>query len=163
MKFLEMDLEEIIFNADKELLAERGLRVYGTLYRQLRIGNYGIADLVTINRPRYIEHMQAHVDPWFITVYELKKDKAGMSAFLQAVGYAKGIKRYLESRGIKEIEIKIVLIGSRVDEKSTLVYLPTLIQETGYGAFLEFYTYRYELNGIFFKDAYGYKLANEGF
>ncbi len=40
MKFLEKDLEQIIYSADKELLAQRGLEINGTLIRQLRIGNY---------------------------------------------------------------------------------------------------------------------------
>ena len=54
MKFLEKDLEEIIFETSNKELNERGLFVYGKKYRQLRIGNYGVADLVVVDRtPNY--------------------------------------------------------------------------------------------------------------
>ena len=50
MKFLEKDLEEIIWDAYKNdklsLINNRGLFINGLIKRQLRIGNYGIADLV---------------------------------------------------------------------------------------------------------------------
>ena len=53
MNFLEKDLEEIIYNTDKEMLTERGLpyHPFETFKRQLKIGNYGIADLVSFKKP----------------------------------------------------------------------------------------------------------------
>jgi len=53
MKFLEKDLEEIIFNADMKDLPEKGLHFTGVIKRQLRIGNYGVADLVTFTKGSY--------------------------------------------------------------------------------------------------------------
>ena len=53
MKFLEKDLEQIIFESGRDSLRERGLSISGKLLRQLRIGNYGIADLVEFVRPQY--------------------------------------------------------------------------------------------------------------
>ena len=45
MTFLEKDLEQIIFETPKEKLQEKGLVIKGKLLRQIKIGNYGIADL----------------------------------------------------------------------------------------------------------------------
>jgi hypothetical protein len=46
MKFLEKDLEEIIFNSCKIKLCNRGLTLPEKIKRQVRIGNYGVADLI---------------------------------------------------------------------------------------------------------------------
>ena len=53
MKFFEKDLEEIIYLSDKDKLSDRGLYLNGKLKRQLRIGNYGVADLIEYKRPYY--------------------------------------------------------------------------------------------------------------
>ena len=114
MEFLEKDLEEIIFEADRNDLIERGLNIRGKLFRQLKIGNYGIADLVEVSRFRKDGwHEGSQIEPrLFITVYELKKDKIGISAFLQALGYLKGIRQYLRVRKPNiEFILHIVLIG----------------------------------------------------
>lgn len=165
MNFLEKDLEEIIYSADKELLAEKGLYISGILKRQLRIGNYGTADLVSFARNSHPASQK--VNPVLtITIYELKKDKVGISAFLQAIGYAKGIQSYLEKRSFKlDYEFEIVLIGRELDENSTFVYLLELLPCNYHFAtsFLLCYTYSYDLNGIKFKQEYGYSLTDEGF
>ena len=100
MNFLEKDLEQIIYEADKELLAEKGLRVNGKLLRQVRIGNYGIADLVSIRRP-YQDTFFGYQEKGLITIYELKKENISVSAFLQAIGYARGIMRWMEQHSKK--------------------------------------------------------------
>ena len=81
MKFLEKDLENIIWESDNEKLREKGLEIYGKKFRQIRIGNYGVADLITVDRRKDC------FDGNFldITVYELKKEKAGISACRTAV------------------------------------------------------------------------------
>ena len=72
MKFLEKNLEDIIWEASNEKLQERGLNISGKKLRQLRIGNYGIADLVTFDRDYYhTEYLHPFLN---ITVYELKKN-----------------------------------------------------------------------------------------
>ena len=86
MKFLEKELEQIIWESDKAQLENRGLSLYGTLYRQKPIGNYGIADIIQV------EKAYSKNKPYLIIdVLELKQEKIGISAFLQAVRYAKGI------------------------------------------------------------------------
>ena len=170
MKFLESDLEEIIYTTSSEELRKRGLQVYGKRFRQLRIGNYGIADLVTFER-LCIEVIDkkgkslATQCPCVITVYELKKDKIGISAFLQAVGYARGIHSYLKERRVNfEFKINIVLIGSKIDERSNYVYLSDLLSQNGdNGLTLKNYTYEYNFDGIKFKVKKDYKLIHEGF
>jgi len=165
MNFLEKDLEEIIYGADRELLDKKGLRIEGKLFRQLRIGNYGVADLVSVRR---ISPDTIRSGELLITVYGLKKDKIGTSAFLQAVGCAKGIDRYLSKRGIFST-IQIVLIGNEIDLNSTLCYLPDLLDTPGHlfplctSPFLVNYTYSYGINGIEFHVEERHELTNEGF
>lgn len=177
MTFLEKDLEEIIyesFNKDsgKELKA-RGLPIYGKIKRQLKIGNYGIADLVTfekdydyIQEPLYqvddvnnktagVFHTYVEPKP-IITIYELKKDKIGISAFLQAIRYAKGIKRYLNKYDTY-FEIRIVLIGKEIDISGSFPYLVDIFEN------IEFYTYKYEVDGLKFYNINGCYLIEEGF
>jgi len=170
MKFLEKNLEQIIFESyDK--LNERGLSVDGKLYRQLKIGNYGIADLVTLKKPHYFKGYKTHYCG-MITVYELKQDKIGVSAFLQALRYLNGIKSYLRKRNLDtKFSYKIVLIGSEIENDTNFVYLSNFIEdyEQGFENFyekhfyLELITYSYDFDGINFNTETGYHLKNEGF
>lgn len=162
MKFLEKDLEQIIWESDNLKLQEKGLRILGKKIRQLKIGNYGIADIVSVRK--YYEDNS--INPiLLITILELKKDSISISAFLQAIRYAKGIQRYLDERDFRHAyEIEICLCGKKIDPFSDLVYLPDLIYSNKFslgGVFL--YTYDYTLDGIEFKEHFGYRLVNEGF
>lgn len=178
MNFLEKDLEQIIYEADRELLAEKGLNIRGKLLRQVRIGNYGIADLVSIERPYYHTHFEFHCKGT-ITIYELKKENISVSAFIQAVGYAKGIMRWmeqhpknLESISLSNYNINIVLIGKNIDKNSEFIYLADLLNINDseentlsdvFNLSLEMFTYEYGFNGINFNKIENYKLSNEGF
>lgn len=159
MKFLEKDLEEIIYNATPDELHKRGLftLVNPTVKRQLKIGNYGVADLVYFKRRSHIEGFLAEPSPnLLVDVFELKKDKIGISAFLQAVGYARGIKSYLDHRGI-DSEVRITLIGREIDSSGCFVLIPSVFDN------VRFYTYDYGIDGIKFKSHNEYWLSNEGF
>lgn len=174
MKFLEKDLEQIICKTDVRKLQEKGLPLYGKLLQQVRIGTYGIADLITIERPYYNEMFKCHFKGT-ITVYELKKDKISVSAFFQAVRYIKGIQRYLEKRNhnvsLNHFNFRIRLIGGQIDFDSSLVYLADLLPDcigdyeinTEDRMFVDFYTYDMDIDGLKFTNEYGYKLANENF
>ena len=165
MEFLEKDLEEVIFNSDKGELSQRGLYLEcGKLFRQFRIGNYGIADLVHA----YFEYdcvFNDEGDPigyrkskLYINVIELKKDKIGISAFLQAVNYLKGIKRYFEKKNYSmDVDYKITLIGKSIDTSGSFCYLPDVMD------CLELYVYRYDFDGVYFDEQRKYKLTDEGF
>lgn len=182
MDFLEKDLEQIIWETDSETLEEKGLELNGRRFRQLRIGNYGIADLVTVEKRTtfspYIdkdeEKFRVENSYLLITVYELKKDKIGIGAFLQAIGYVKGIQRYLEKRGYSEnVLFKISLIGKEPDKSGNFIYLSDLIgfqmpdenpcYEWCKIVELSFYTYKISINGLNFNSEHGYKLNSEWF
>jgi hypothetical protein len=171
MNFLEKDLEQIVYDADKELLAEKGLTINGKLIRQLRIGNYGITDLVEYRRPYYCKCYES-VQKGEITVYELKQNKIGISTFLQALGYLKGIKEYLKCKNMEDnYNYSIVLIGKELDRNSTYHYLTDFLSNSSNDIDIDAdsilslhnYTYEYGLNGIEFKRQHGWRLLNNGF
>jgi len=169
MDFLEKDLETIIWESDKEKLLDRGLLgVYGTrLYRQLKIGNYGVSDLISVERSNIFEHDNSHL---IITIFELKKDKIGISAFLQAIRYCKGIKQYLEKRRIFNFKLNITLIGKETDSNGDFIYLTDLFENDssntlsfGFIDSIRFYNYKYGIDGLLFDEQRDYKLIDEGF
>ena len=169
MKFLEKDLEQIIYEADTDSLNEKGLFVTGKCYRQLRIGGYGVADLVYVDRPAYCKSAKRHMNGK-ITIIELKKDKVSVSSFFQALNYVKGIQRYLEKRRpINDhlFHFEICLIGKEVDKNSSLVYLPDifgkeLLEFDETQTIVTLYEYDYTFNGINFNSLNGYILKHEG-
>lgn len=86
MDFLEKDLEDIIYDSlinDYDCLIERGFHnsfeysyeeqnLRG--FRQLKIGNYGIADIVTVSK--LYDMQNGKLLPYLnIDIYELKKDE----------------------------------------------------------------------------------------
>ena len=174
MKFLEKDLEEIIYNtylSSPEKLRKKNLYMHGSIKRQLKIGNYGILDLLTINREYehevepfwnaekcILEYKEVITPVLVLTVYELKKEKVGISAFLQCYGYIKGLKDWFEEhKPTIKVRFESVLIGKELDTSGSFCYLPELIHE------LEVYTYSYDVDGLNFKNEVGYKLINKGF
>ena len=179
MKFLENDLEQIIWEANDEQLENAGLEFRGKRFRQLKIGNYGVADLVTAHREliyaKYLINGNPGVSDNYlvITIYELKKDKVGIGAFLQSIGYAKGISSYFRKRDFDNFVIRIVLIGSDIDMSGSFCYLPDLFclpqiyyeqspqKERIDG--IDFYSYEITLDGLKFKNESGYRLKNGGF
>lgn len=175
MSFLEKDLEEIIYCTSEERLNLAGLEIRGKKFRQLKIGNYGRADIVTVSKDyeiefEYINHTEKLANPYLnITVYELKKDNIGVAAFLQAIGYCKGIKSYLEKRGFDRFNLSICLIGKTIDLTGSLCYITDLIYKPsdsyidGYLTSCDFYTYKYTIDGLEFEQRSDYKLKDEGF
>lgn len=165
MDFLEKDLEEIVFNASNEELMKCGLWVNGKRFRQLKIGKYGVADMVTA-KIQPTEHKRKFID---ITIYELKKEKINVDTFLQCLRYAKGIIQYIEQRSNIAVHTNIVMIGKKIDLSSSLIYLTDLIYydysvfpSTGLKQIL-FYTYKYNIDGLRFVHESNYSLTNEGF
>jgi hypothetical protein len=174
MKFLEKDLEQIIFESGRDSLRERGLSISGKLLRQLRIGNYGIADLVEFVRPHYELPDRQFFVPGRITIYELKKEQIGISAFLQSLNYLKGIQRYLEIKGKEERYIvDLVIIGKELDTTGSFCFIPSLLgikndyydldSNLSEEGTISFYTYKYDIDGLKFTISSLYKLSNEGF
>lgn len=158
MTISEKELEDMIFNADNEQLGHRGLWLPKNLRRQVRIGNYGIADIVGMERP-YVEN-ETKI-PAEICIVELKKDEINIDTFIQAVRYAKGILRYFEYKKYLKPNIKIKLIGSSIQEGNGFIYLPDLINEESFS--VQLYTYKLFFDGIYFRKYLNYCLNGEGF
>ena len=141
MDFKEMTLEDIIWDNSqspegRELLEERGLLIKGNLFRQLDLGSYGRADLISFsyedNFPRIV-----------VTIYELKKGKIGIDALLQAYRYLTALKRHgIENEWV--VFYKIVLIGDSIDTKSGFTLLYNELEN------VTIYTYSYSITGIVF-------------
>jgi hypothetical protein len=174
MNFLEKDLEEIIYTSGRDVLDQRGLTINGKLLRQVKIGNYGIADLIEFTRPSYGGPANDCLCPGEITIYELKKDQIGIAAFLQSLSYAKGISEYLRKRKISDhYLIHITLIGKTVDLSGSFCFITDLLQMRSdyidkYNMFSEngeinFYTYNYDIDGLTFRLKFDYDIEPKGF
>ncbi len=156
MKFLEKNLEDILFETEHLNLQERGLHCMqgGRKFRQVRLGKYGIADLITINplirkyNPNY---------KYEITIYELKKDVIDALAFWQAIRYTKGCQHFFNLNRaslINFIKYNVVIIGESLDLSGEVSYLPSIFNN------MQLYTYSYEFDGIHFKYEHNYALTN---
>ena len=181
MKFLEKNLEDIVFQTENKDLQERDLEIEGVKLRQTFIGNYGTSDIITFEKPRFITEEERKINKTIpdrvthtrpvITIYELKKDEINKHTFLQAVRYLKGVDRFLTIRNVsmigesffdyrtdrteQGIEFKIVLIGSNLATDSSS-YIPDFFN-------VDFYTYEYKFDGLYFNQESGYRLMKEGF
>lgn len=177
MNFLEKNLEDIIYETDNKLLRDRGLPIEGKKVRQLKIGNYGVSDIITFKKPDYIpnKYRDLFEDELFIrpeiTIYELKKDQIDRSTFFQALRYMKGVKTYIERRGLfdrsfydtysetslHEPLYKIFLIGKSIDTRDDFCFLPSLYEH------IQLYTYEYNFDGVKFVNNDNYNLVDSGF
>lgn len=170
MNFLEKELEDIIWESDNESLQKKNLNIEGKKYRQLRIGNYGILDLLTVEKKYYPDWDRQKSFPYLnITVYELKKENVSISTFLQALRYCKGIKSYIERKELNvPFKLNIVLCAKKVDTHSSFIYLADLITKEidrpdGLLNSLEVYSFEYLIDGINFINHSEYDLTNKGF
>lgn len=165
MDFYESDLESIIWDCLKtkegiEKLHKKGLKDYEPTksFRQLRIGNYGIADIVTATKRTY-NMGKSFQSELHITVYELKKGEINLDALVQVFRYIKGIRHYFHKRGyyIPEYNVRGVLIGRSLNTNDW-VYLLDYINN------IEVYEYNYSIDGLTFKHKEtGYYLKDNGF
>lgn len=163
MNFLEKDLERILeeqMNEDSEVLYDLGLDTIDfdskmKVFRQLRIGNYGIADLVTVQR---------WMDELYIDVYELKKDKIDFNALCQVHSYSKGIQSYLLKRGFKKFKIRKILIGREFDTHGRFVFI---FDDNQRSNFLDthIFKFNYGIKGLTFEEVHPcrFTLIDEGF
>ena len=142
MDFLEKDLEDIICNIENEKLESRGLKIYGKKLRQLRIGDYGIADVVSYSRINGV---------LVIDVIELKRKVIDVNTLLQALGYARGIQDYIKKSGFShKFIVNISLIGYSIDTSSNFCYASSVFSN------LRFLTYNFNFDGIEFKNQVGW-------
>lgn len=161
VSFLEQDLEDIIWQSNKQELRNRGLWISpgSKGYRQLKIGNYGILDMVFFKRQVLCPIEEGTL---IVHIVELKKDRVDMSTLLQAIRYAKGIQRYITHKRNKDIPIcfRISLIGKSIEMGTSFIYLTDVFRGNFY---LEYLTYDYRVDGLYFKRHDDYSLIDEGF
>ena len=158
MEFLEKNLEDIIFKTNSLDLKKRGFIIQGKRFRQLRIGNYGIADMVTIEHNLSNEFESRSV---IITVFEFKKNKLDLNSIAQATRYIRGIEIYLQKVDKFQdvfVDFKVVLVGKTLEYTGDFLYLCEYLSDK-----LDIYTYDYDFDGIKFKNQYGFSLINDGF
>ncbi len=154
-QFLEKNLEEIIFETSNERLQDRGLEITGKKKRQVKIGNYGVSDILTFEKDsEVLDGTVYHC--LIINVFELKKEKIDATALMQAYRYKKGIERYLKHRGFSQrVFVRAVLIGQSICE-GDFCYMQEYIDS------LSIYTYEYDFDGISFSKVSSYSLIREG-
>lgn len=160
VSFLEKDLEDIIWQASTQDLRNRGLWLFGGRgFRQLKVGNYGVLDMVFFKRQAMCPIEDGTL---IVHIVELKKDIIDTRTLLQAVRYAKGIQRYITNTRNKDIPLnfRITLIGKSVEMGSSFIYLTDLFRGN---FFLEYLTYDYRIDGLHFKSHSDYSLVDEGF
>lgn len=159
MKFLEKDLEGIIFETLKTKDGYKTLQQIGLdlqrpsiCLRQPRIGNYGIADLVTVDKWYFDGKPRL-----FIRVYELKKDLINLATVLQVSRYMTGIKHYLKHKGINNAMVVGRIIGKTVDTDDW-VYLMSNVDN------IDVYEYNYLIDGLKLEQTtFDYELINPNF
>lgn len=141
MDFLERDLEDILFNSDRNKIQERGLRCfyYDSIFRQVNIDSYGIIDLVTIKISKGLI---------LIHCYELKNKKINAATFWQTIRYIKAIKHVVSNYNLKNHLVVVlgVMIGREVDQEGEFCFLPTINSD------ISMFTYSYGVDGISFDE-----------
>ena len=149
MDFLEKNLEDIIYeNANTEeglsFLGERGLMLYGHTYRQVSLGEYGIADLLNV----FTDGKKGSRILVF-NVIELKKEILTEKALSQVCRYLTAINKIIHK--IKEQDTKNTWYA--VLSKATLIgkgASDSLLQMLPVFEDIDVYTYKYELDGLGF-------------
>lgn len=156
MDFLEKDLESIIYEASqtkegRNLLKNRNLqlRPSGKMFRQVRLGTYGVADLVDVSIEYEINEC-SRLRSLYVEIIELKRGVIDYSALGQACRYLTAVKELSESINHKkfyECNFHITLIGSKLDVKGddSFVFLYNELNDV-----VDAFTYNYALNGINF-------------
>lgn len=162
--FLEKNLEDIIFESDRNELSDRGLYISGKLFRQFNLGKYGIADLVMYTKNEYDDEDKSPYNAeYLVTVFELKKGKIDFNALIQAFRYVVGLIFYnKEHYKDNTFQYKISLVGSKIDISEEFLYLPELITsdyadpkiEIDKIIEIEFIKYSYDLGGVNFKNIF---------
>jgi hypothetical protein len=140
MKFLEKNLEDIIFETDNSRLNERGFVIFGRKYRQVRLGDAGVCDIITIV---YSKKTKKH----HITIYELKKDNVNIDTYFQALRYANELENLILKRGlnIDNIKIQIMLCGQQVYGDKNLINILNFYRDH-----VACFSYYYDFDGLQF-------------
>jgi len=175
MEYFEKTVTEIIWETDNAILKQKGLYIVsGKKFRAFKIGNYGIADILTVERTfmgnNFDSFHNENGHGLLFTIYVIRDGKIGISAFLRSVSCAKGIISYLMTtrKTYFPFDLKLVLVGKELDTSGAFVYLPDIFgfdceYKTRSVVEIDFYTYFFDIDGIHFCPEPQYKLQQEGF
>lgn len=163
MEISEKELESFIFYKDNKILQDNGLYMNGRKRKQLKVGNYGVLDVLSyyVNYEYHIvDGKVKQIYPYLcIHIYELKKDEISTKTLLQCLRYCKGVKSYVSKRKPwLKFKVSLNLIGKSINTNNEFVYISDIFDDVC------LYIYSVENNGdISFTHEYDYKLTNEGF
>lgn len=153
MELTEKEIEDYIFNAAQTVegqraLQERGLGVWGKMFRQVNLGSCGRLDLISVGAPPRGSSMNRTDSTGIcITVYELKRDIIDMRTIGQAMRYVSALEEWLRPKletKKRALNIHACVIGNYIRIEDDTRYL--LSQMNNISA-VEF---QYDLNGIQF-------------
>ena len=144
---MENVMSELIYKADKELLAEKGLNFPNKMLKNVNLGKYGKCDLVHFSRDKNF---------FEIDIISCNRDKISMSSFIDLVTCAKGIDKYLIENHDACIHYNFHIIAKEIDSKSNLVFLADVLDER-----VNFYQYKANISGIYFEKLQSFELPNE--
>lgn len=134
----EKQLEDLIMSADAKTLRSIGLNErLGLMIRQFDLGNYGIADIVSIVIDSRREIL--------VTIFELKKCQLDLNTIVQCARYIKGAKEYIDTHyntNRTVVRFKMVLIGLQVAHD--LKFICDCFDN------LSVYQYNYSIKGVKF-------------
>jgi hypothetical protein len=144
MTIKENELEDIIMNASPNELAERGLPTFKNKKRQVRMGNYGIADILMWTRTSRPSELE-------LQIIELKAGVININAVDQICRYLNAVMDFNEMKNLPFNQYKgitLKLIGSSVDknifEIVKVINMNKMIN-------VVVYTYHLSIDGIKFR------------
>ena len=152
MIFFDKSIKGLIQETETDVLNNKGLGIpLGKRFLDLRIGNYGIADMIVATR------IQGGLG---IVILLFKDYEIGIKDFINALEIRRGIERFYQKRGCKlnyTIKIKIKLVGGDLEKSGGFRYLPNLFPG------IENIVYSLGVEGLSFKSLENCILTDEGF
>jgi hypothetical protein len=154
MDILEKELEGLFYHAlldDNALLYERGLGLHGKpdiVKKQLHIGKYGRADIVTFERALWNPYRKRFEERPRIKIFEFKKGEINVDTLIQACTYLAGIKDWIDKNDRSMLikpQYDIILVGKSID-KGNWIFLSHLddFSDTS----IAVYKYSYRIDGL---------------
>ena len=150
----EKELEDYIFNsATNNLYNPITGEGIDSIYRQVDLGSYGIADLLTFSyEPGYLE----------VTVIELKKEIIDIKTMAQLSRYHKALRKYFDGNyPTKPVSIRLIAVSTQINQGDDSVWLNDYLSDhSDFSAFL----CDFDLNdGVSFSQTKGWYKKNEEF
>lgn len=142
----------------REFLRERGLSIRGTLFRQVGLGDYGIADLIAVSLSEPLEYKTkaGKYRLCIVDLYELKCHKIGLDTLGQILRYREGIEYFINELFYFKKPIEIVytvnMIGYEIIQAGDFLSIARSIYED-----INLYQYRMDFKGIHFSCSQPYQ------